>query len=270
MTDFEKIKSYYDKFDEKNRLNKDASGKFEFEMTMKILDKYLPKDSTILDLGGGAGVYTFPLAKIGHKVYLSDLSEKLIEQAKEEKMNQNITNVISCDVVNAIDLSIYEDNKFDVVILFGPLYHLTSNEERIKCVKEVKRVLKPNGIVFASFIPYLAGSIAIIDRYLRHPEQVTTENLEKVFDNGAFNNASNNGFQEGAYLAITQINNLFDDFEKLELRSIRGFGYEKEEQLYSIQDKTMYNKIIELIDKTSELNEIIETCGHAIFIGKKK
>lgn len=270
MTDFEKIKSYYDKFDEKNRLNKDASGKFEFEMTMKILDKYLPKKNTILDLGGGAGVYTFPLAKVGHKVYLSDLSEKLIKQAKEEKNNQNIANVISCDVVNAIDLSIYEDNKFDVVILFGPLYHLTSNEERIKCIKEVKRVLKPNGIVFASFIPYLAGSIAIIDRYLRHPEQVTAENLEKVFDNGVFNNASNNGFQEGAYLTITQINNLFDDFEKLELRSIRGFGYEKEEQLYSIQDKTMYNKIIELIDKTAELNEIIETCGHAIFIGKKK
>lgn len=185
-------------------------------------------------------------------------------------MNQNIANVISCDVVNAIDLSIYEDNKFDVVILCGPLYHLTSNEERIKCIKKVERVLKPNGIVFASFIPYLAGSIAIIDRYLRHPEQVTTENLEKVFDNGVFNNANNNGVQEGAYLTITQINNLFDDFEKLELRSIRGFGYEKEEQLYSIQDKTMYNKIIELIDKTAELNEIIETCGHAIFIGKKK
>lgn len=270
MTDFEKIKSYYDKFDEKNRLNKDASGKFEFEMTMKILDKYLPKDSTILDLGGGAGVYTFPLAKVGHKVYLSDLSEKLIAQAKEEKINQNIANVISCDVVNAIDLNIYEDNKFDVVILFGPLYHLTSNEERIKCIKEVERVLKPNGIIFASFIPYLAGSIAIVDRYLRHPEQVTTENLEKVFDNGVFNNASSNGFQEGAYLTTNQIYNLFSNFEKIEVRSIRGFGYEKEEQLYSIQDKTMYNKIIELIDITSKLNEIIETCGHAIFIGKKK
>ena len=74
MTDFEKVKNYYSHFDEKNRLRNDNSGKLEFLMTMRILEKNLPpiQESdgadgneasdvvSILDLGGGAGVYSFP------------------------------------------------------------------------------------------------------------------------------------------------------------------------------------------------------------------
>ena len=84
MTDFDKVKNYYKSFDEKNRLINDNSGKLEYYMTMKILEEYLPSDGTILDLGGGAGVYSFPLAKKGYNVYLSDLSEDLINQALEQ------------------------------------------------------------------------------------------------------------------------------------------------------------------------------------------
>ena len=42
MTDFEKVKNYYRHFDEKNRLRNDNSGKLEFLMMMRILEKELP------------------------------------------------------------------------------------------------------------------------------------------------------------------------------------------------------------------------------------
>lgn len=224
-----------------------------------------------MDLGGATGVYSFPLAQNGYKMYLADLSEKLIEQAKEKIQKENITNIVSCDIVNAIDLSIYEDKEFDVVVLFGPLYHLLDNVEREKCVKEVYRVLKNDGLVFASFVPYFSGSIAIVDRYFRHPEQVNIRNLEEVFNTGKFNNLINKGFQEGYYPTSIEIEKLFSNkFDKIDMFSIRGFGYEKEDNLYSIEDKNMFDKIINLIDKTSRSREIIETCGHAMYIGKKK
>lgn len=271
MTDFDKIRHYYSEFNEKNRLINDNSGKLEFEMTMKKLDKYLPESATILDLGGAAGVYTFPLARKGYKMYLADLSDTLINQAKEQKEAENIENIISCDVVNAIDLSRYNDEQFDVVLLFGPLYHLLDKGEREKCIKEVNRVLKKDGLVFASFIPYLSGSIAIVDRYFRHPEQVGVENLNNVFKSGIFNNSDSNGFQEGYYPTTEEIENLFKDnnFSTINISSIRGFGYEKEDKLYSIDDVDMFNKIIELIEETSTEKSIIETCGHAMYIGKK-
>lgn len=271
MTDFDRIREYYKNFDKDNRLINDNSGKLEYEMTMKSLNKYLPKTGVILDLGGATGVYTFPLAKKGYQMYLADLSPDLIEKAREKSAKAGLDNIISCDVVNAIDLSIYENEQFDAVLLFGPLYHLLDKNEREQCVKEVNRVLKKDGKVFASFIPYLSGNIAIVDRFFRHPEQVNVENLRATFNSGKFNNLDNNGFQEGYYPTSKEIEELFEEnnFEKITTFSIRGFGYEKEDELYKIQDKEMFEEIINLIEKSSECKEIIETCGHAMFIGKK-
>lgn len=272
MTDFNKVKDYYKKFNEKDRLVNDNSGRLEYEMTIKYLKEYLPKKAKILDLGGAAGIYTFPLSKMGYEMYLADLSDKLIEEAKVVRENGNYDNVKSCDVVNAIDLGIYNDNQFDVVLMFGPLYHLLNEEERKTCIREVYRVLKKGGLVFASFIPYLSGSIAIVDRYVRHPEQVNIDNLEEVFKSGRFKNVSGSGFQEGYYPTSDEIESLFLDnsFEKIDMFSIRGFGYEKEDKLYSIKDDKIFNEILNLISKTSKCKEIIETCGHAMYIGKSK
>ena len=62
MTDFDRIRNYYKYFDEQNRLTSSNSGRLEFETTMQVLHQYLPEEGKILDLGGGAGAYSFPLA----------------------------------------------------------------------------------------------------------------------------------------------------------------------------------------------------------------
>ncbi|MBO4732533.1 MAG: methyltransferase domain-containing protein [Spirochaetaceae bacterium] len=280
MTNFERIRNYYKNFDEKNRLKNDASGRLEFLMTMSVLEKHLPSAGgtnngagavTVLDIGGGAGAYAFPLAERGYKVTLADLSEELISQAKAQKAAENARNIVSCDIANATNLSIYKDNQFDVVLLLGPLYHLLEESERKLCVSEIRRVLKPHGKIFASFIPYLSGSIGIVERYWFHPEQVGIDNLTEVFKSGKFNNLINQGFQEGYYPKSAEIERLFADngFEKDLLRSVRGFGYQKEEQLFKIADAQIFDKIIELIDSTAEDKAIVETCGHAIYVGHK-
>ena len=88
MTDFNRIKDYYRYFDEKNRLVNSGSGRLEYMMSLEIINNYLPENGTILDLGEGAGAYSFPLSEKGYKVYLADLSEELIQHAKEQ--NQDI------------------------------------------------------------------------------------------------------------------------------------------------------------------------------------
>ena len=288
MTDFEKVKNYYRHFDEKNRLRNDNSGKLEFLMTMRILENRLPpvqvtettgcadsesvNEISILDLGGGAGVYSFPLAKKGYKVVLADLSETLLAQAKNQKEEDDVQNLISCDQVNATDLSCYKDQSFDVVLLFGPLYHLTEKAEREKCISEVSRILKKGGKIFASFIPHLSGSIALVQRFCWSPDQVDINTLEECFESGKFKNLSDKGFQEGYYPASEEIENLFsaNGFEKILLRSIRGFGYEKEDVIFKFKNKNVFSKILDLIDSTAEEKSIIEMCGHAMYVGVKK
>ena len=287
MTDINKVKHYYSHFDEKNRLRNDNSGKLEYLMTMQILEKYLPpvhagdkagadagagKVISILDLGGGAGVYSFPLAKTGYQVTLADLSEDLLALAKKQKEEDGVKNLISCDHVNATDLRQYKDEQFDVVLLFGPLYHLLESDERQKCVAEINRVLKPQGKVFASFIPYLSGSISLVSRFCWSPEQVDITTLKEAFNSGKFNNLSDHGFQEGYYPKSEEIEKLFaqNGFEKITLRSIRGFGYEKEDMIFKFKNKNAFKDILNLISQTAEDKSIIETCGHAMYVGEKK
>ena len=272
MTNFDRIKGYYSVFDEQNRLVRDNSGKLEFEMTMQILKKYLPEKGTVLDLGGGAGVYAFELAQKGYQVWLADLSERLIEQASERRSVEQTENLIATDVVNAIDLSNYQDNMFDIVLALGPFYHLTEEIERQKCASEIKRVLKDGGIVIAGFIPYLSGSIAIVDRYFFRPEHVDASNLAYVFETGKFHNLAHTGFQEGYYATATEMKKLFESnhFETNCIRSVRGFGYEKEDMIYQVKDEAVFAEIMKAIDKTAEEPAIVEMCGHAVYIGRKR
>lgn len=52
---------------------------------------------------------------------------------------------------NAIDLSNFNDNTFDLVLLFGPMYHLITDEEKIKALKEAKRIVKKDGIIMCAY-----------------------------------------------------------------------------------------------------------------------
>lgn len=271
MTDFQRIRDYYQHFNEDERLQRDASGRLEYEMVMHMLQNHLPAEGTILDLGGATGVYAFPLAQMGYQVHLADLSERLIAIAKGKSEKLKTGKLATCEVVNAVDLSRYADDSFDVVLLFGPLYHLLDSNERNACIREVYRVLKTGGLVFASFIPYLSGSIAIVDRYFFAPDQVGQGNLQEVFSSGRFNNNAHYGFQEGYYPTSDEIVRLFGNsgFSIVELTSIRGFLYEKEDRYYSIQNAAMQQEILRWAVETAKQKEIIETCGHAMYIGRK-
>ncbi len=273
MTDFEKIKNYYCIFDEQGRLAQDE-GRLEYEISLKIICNYISPNSKILDLGGGAGRYSIELAQRGHSVVLADLSPALLEQAQKYIYDNSLCPLESIDEVNALDLSRYSNETFDYVILFGPLYHLLEKSEREQCVSEVNRVLKKDGMVFASFIPYLSGISALVDRAIHRPEQCDSGSLVESIKTNKFHNNSQFGFQEGYYPESKEIVELFDfcGFDKLLLRSIRGVGYEKEREIFEIetQNPLLFEKIFDLIESTSERQEIIETCSHALYVGKKK
>ncbi|MCL2518800.1 MAG: class I SAM-dependent methyltransferase [Oscillospiraceae bacterium] len=272
MTDFEKIKAYYNVFNEWGRLG-NPEGRLEFELSILIITSHLPQKAEILDLGGGPGRYTIELAKLGHSLHLADLSQTLLDEARKRIDELEIENVKSITQINAVDLSFYGDNSFDAVLLFGPLYHLTNETERFSCVKEVNRVLKPNGLVFASFIPYLTGAIGVVGRMFYFPDQVSVETLKRVFEQGIFNNLADRGFQEGYYPTSDELASLFNEngFSKILLRSIRGWGSNREEQIFKLKtdDPEKYEVVIELINQTADDPSIIEMCSHAIYIGQK-
>ena len=50
-----------------------------------------------------------------------------------------------------MDLSLFENNSYDITLLLGPMYHLFTNEDKIKALSEAVRVTKPGGVLFVSY-----------------------------------------------------------------------------------------------------------------------
>jgi ubiquinone/menaquinone biosynthesis C-methylase UbiE len=139
------VRSYYEQDRESDRLER-GPYKLEFSRTQELVLRFLPHDPcTILDIGGGTGIYAGWLANRGHEVHLMDVMPNHIEQAKCLPENANIK---SFKVGDARELE-YQTESADVVLLFGPLYHLLDKQDRLRCLREAYRVLKPNGLLFA-------------------------------------------------------------------------------------------------------------------------
>ena len=140
---------YKDGYVEDVRLTKDKVHQIEFITTTKYIEKYLKPGDRILEVGAGTGVYSLYYANKGYQVDALELVQANIDVLKTKiKDNMNI-NVIQG---NALDLSMYADNTFDVTLVLGPLYHLFKNEEDEQAIREAIRVTKPNGKILIAFI----------------------------------------------------------------------------------------------------------------------
>ena len=152
----DEIISYYESFDEASRL---AGGhtSLEFTRILELMERYLPSPpATILDIGGATGIYSYPLAKKGYEVHLIDPVEKHLEQARETSEKQTDHPITSISLGDACALE-WPDSSVDVVLLMGPLYHLTERDDRLKALREAYRVLRDGGVLFATFISRYAS-----------------------------------------------------------------------------------------------------------------
>jgi len=156
--DFEE---YYQKFDESGRLDRTS---LERLRTADILSRCLPSTpARILDIGGGTGVYAFPLARAGYEVHLIDAVARHIEQAMAISDASSDGKLASCAVGDAKAL-VFEDRSADAALLLGPLYHLVERSDRVKALREAYRTLRAGGIVFVAAISRFASLIDGVSR----------------------------------------------------------------------------------------------------------
>lgn len=138
---------YYNSYDEDSRLLS-KHGRIEFLTTVKYVEKYLKDGMKIMEIGAATGRYSHYFAQKGFEVYAVELIEHNIEVFKEKtQLGENV----SIKKGNALDLSEYPDNCYDITLLLGPMYHLYTSEEQKKALSEAIRVTKKGGYVFVSY-----------------------------------------------------------------------------------------------------------------------
>lgn len=156
------------------------SGSFRHQIKVKrrilwdLIGEYLPEDGSILDLGGGTGVWAIPLAQAGYHVRLTDISPGFLARAREKVDELGLGDLISIEKVDLCDLSGYENESFQFVLALGdPLSYC---EDAGKALQEIRRVLKPDGVLIGDVESAYGG----IDR--RRAE--SWEDIRRILDEG--------------------------------------------------------------------------------------
>ena len=166
--------TYYNKFNEDKRLTT-SHGKVEFLTAIKYIEKYLKKEDKIIDIGAGTGAYSVYFYDKGYDVTAVELVKHNIRVIEKKRPSLKTYNG------NALNLSKYKDDSFDIVLLFGPMYHLIDTEDKIKALNEAKRIVKKNGYIFIS---YCMNEYAVITHGIKEgflKESIKNQELNKEF-----------------------------------------------------------------------------------------
>ena len=147
------LELYYNKFNEEKRLDS-RHGQVEFITSMKYIHKYLAlmekekekHEIKILDVGAATGRYSVPLAEEGYDVTAVELVKHNLARLKAKG------SAVKAYQGNAMKLKRFEDNTFDMVLVFGPMYHLHEKEEKLRALSEAKRVVRPGGVILVAYI----------------------------------------------------------------------------------------------------------------------
>ncbi len=78
-------------------------------------------------------------------------------------------------------LSRFEDESFDLTLVFGPMYHLLEKEEKLRALREAKRVTRKNGYILVAYImnEFSVITYAFKERHIK--EAMETGMLDETF-----------------------------------------------------------------------------------------
>jgi ubiquinone/menaquinone biosynthesis C-methylase UbiE len=151
------IADYYHRAPEEHRLEQ---GPFLLEeaRTRELIERHARRPpATVLDVGGAAGAYAIWLADAGYVVHLVDPVARLVAEAERRSVARPRP-LASCRVGEARSLD-FPAQSADMLLLLGPLYHLTEAADRARALSEARRVLKPGGQLFAAGISRWASAL---------------------------------------------------------------------------------------------------------------
>ena len=261
-----KIKSFYqDAYDESGRM---ARNPLEFIRCKEIITRYLSKPSMeIADIGGAAGVFSYWLASQGHHVHLLDFTPAHIAQAKEYGEKHHVA-LASYHCGDARHLP-YDSNCFDVVLEMGPLYHLQDKDDRLQCISETKRVLKPGGVLLCEVISRYAS---LVDgfKYLNINDEKFIKILDGALETGMHSPGETPYFTSAFFHSPGDIKNEMAalGFCNVDIIAVEGFANALDSDKI-LKNEQQANLLLEYIRKTERVPELMGVSGHFFAIARK-
>jgi ubiquinone/menaquinone biosynthesis C-methylase UbiE len=267
------ILAHYEEAAERDRLLGGGAGRLEYLRTRELLARYLPPaPATVLDVGGGAGVYALPLAREGYSVYLIDAVPLHVEQAREASALQQGALLTGAQVGDARRLE-WDDKSVDAVLLLGPLYHLTSRDDRLQALREAYRVVRPGGVVAAAAISRFASTYdGLLRGFLEDPRFKNI--VERDLREGQHRNPSGRPewFTTAYFHLPEELRNEVTEagFLVEALVGIEGPGWILPDLDSWLEDPLRRSKLLEAIRRVETEPSLLGATAHILVVGRRR
>jgi ubiquinone/menaquinone biosynthesis C-methylase UbiE len=267
----EEMIRYYGAADESSRLR---TGWFQLEQarTQELILRHLkPAPATVIDAGGGAGVYACWLGARGYQVHLIDPVLKHVEQARIASARQPDYPLASAEPGDARHLP-QADARADAVLLLGPLYHLTEKEDRLTALREAYRVVRPGGFVWGAGISHFASLFDSLSHgFFNDPAFAPI--LARDLEEGQHRNSTDNPvYFTDAYLhrpGELAREFLAAGFQVVEVVAIEGPGWLAADFNRLWNDPQQRKRLLDMVRRVEREPSILGTSSHVMAIGRK-
>jgi SAM-dependent methyltransferase len=268
IDDVSDIRDYYNR-DVENEHNRLEQHPIEKDVTWRFLDKYLPSNGKILEVGAATGAYPIPLAKKGYLVTAADLSPKNVEKCVEEVRENQLDDRVTCLVADPRDLSKVTDSDFDAILLLGPLYHLVEEEDRKLALREAYERMKAGGIIFSAFISRYGVWSDVMNKLPHYIEY--QKDLRSVLERGRDTESPEWGGDFRAYFAtVPEITPLHEQqgFRTITVAGLEPVGITADD-IYKNLNKKQRKLWLDLMFDICTEPSIIGASNHILYVGQK-
>ena len=263
------IAAYYNNDPERehNRLERHQ---LEYDMTLRYMAEYLRDQGHILEIGAGTGRYTLELAKRGYQLTAVDMYEKLLEIGRKRIIEQGLENQVRFILGYARDLKDVTEDRYDAVLIMGPLYHLVEEADRKVALEQSSGRLRPGGILFSSFI----SRFGIMGDLLRNvpnwiENRIEVQSILEIGKNPE--HIPGSGFR-GYFAKISEIALFHEElgFETLVVAGLEpGISSEDGDASYNKLQGTQRQLWLDLFYAISTEPSILGASRHILYIGRK-
>ena len=262
--DYHAIVRHYEANNEDARFETRWCG-IEYQTTMHYIRKYLRPGAKVLEIGAGTGRYSLALAQEGYDVTAVELVAHNLDVLRR-KITPDMT--IQALQGNALDLSRFPDNSFDLTLSLGPMYHLYSEADKKRAISEALRVTKPGGTLM---VAYCISDGSIVEYVFK------MGNLREVLDDGMLDPvtfATHSGPQAQYLFEMVRksdVDALMDGFdtERLHYVATDGLSYFMRRELEEMDGET-FRMFLKYHLAVCENPDLVGATAHSLDIQRKR